>query len=451
MTRRGALSFPPQCYPPFPMPQVPAPQVSSKGQRPLVVCLVLAALLHLPVTPLASWFRLASLLVRREDPPPQPETRPETTLPIELVEPPAEASPGANAVALPSPPATDSPPEKKPAQQPLRHEKTPQENTARSSHPTGKAHASARLQEAHASQPSDGPSQGPQALAMDGSSEKTIGHPEATLTLWLDPWRQHPARAELEALFQCNPLWKPFLAVGLSPLQDLDGVMVSTAQPLEPRASTFLVSYRVEDSAVDQAMDELLSRSGAQGARLAPDVRRLRLWGRPVLAFRHPEHMLLLTPTEGWQELHDLPDPIELPAARGRALAVELEHPAPELATAGLHVPDRLQKLRLDVSLLADGSGEVFLQAESPNDSMATEDAAAVSSTLQGLVSDLSQAASLAGALSGVELHARTLADSLALTAQGRELSGSFSISTPQTQGVLKLLSRFICGGSSKH
>lgn len=278
------------------------------------------------------------------------------------------------------------------------------------------------------------------------SSDKqhVVGKPDASLVMWFSAWREHQTKTALEGLFACNGLWKPFLRVGLEPLSNLDGIMMTTSDIADGSAATYAVQYNVDKTKVDSAVDALLEKSGTYGKRLAKDAVQLHLWRRYVVAFEHPKNMLFLTPTKGWEELYHHQGPLNLPAARGRALSFTLEDPAPALRIVGAKAPLRLKEVKVDVFANVDGSIDVGVDFEDINEEAAKEDAPILSASLRQVVFDTLQAAKVAGAAFGVSGE-EIKAPAISFSASGNHITDTIQIPAAQTTTLMKTLGVFAC------
>ncbi|MFO0661261.1 MAG: hypothetical protein U0165_15725 [Polyangiaceae bacterium] len=442
-------------------------------QRRWVFSMALAITMHLPLTPAGSFFRLATALIFPDKTPPaeQPAKPPEQdpSLPFEMVEMPEEQKEAENAVELPpsqmggimgTPPAPT--PQKK--IEPVEKEKPqPVKKEAKKSEPKApkeEAGATAKLAsggdgttEVDDDSSGDGDAmvaakKGPVGLRGQ-TKDHTIGKPDASLVMWFEPWRQSPTRTALQGLFSCNPLWKPFIAEGLTPLDDLDGVMMSTSNVGDPAAATYAVKYNVEASKVDAALESLFKKSGPYGKRLDAKASQLALWGRYVVAFTHPRDMLFLTPTKGWSDIFLVKEPLSLPPSRGRALSFSLENPSVAMKTLGAKIPSRIKELKVDVSANYDTTIDLSIDFEDASEEAAQADAAEVTTIVRQFVFDTLQAAKIAGMAARVEGE-EIKAPNLSFTASGTHLSDTVKLPAAQASTLMKTLGYFACSSKKK-
>lgn len=455
------------------------PEARSKWpwylQRRWVLSVALAVTMHLPLTPAGSFFRLARTLIFPDKTPPQEQaSKPpeqDLSLPFEMVEMPEAQNDGENAVELPltqgggimgTPPA---PTPKKLAEkaelEKIEAEKKAEkkaeksaEKKAESKPSRSEAGATAKLSSA------DGTADGDEEAAGDGDAlaitkkgptglrgktkEQTIGKPDASLVMWFEPWRQSPTKGSLEALFACNALWKPFLSEGLAPLENLEGVMMSSSNVSDAAAATYAVKYNVERSKVDAAIESLLRKSGTFGRRLDKEAVQLSLWGRYVVAFPHPRDMLFFAPTKGWEDIYTVKDPLSLPPSRGRAMTFTLENPATAMRTIGAKVPSRLKELRIDVNANVDTTIDITIDFEDVDEAAAKSDAAEVTTSVGQFIFDTIQAAKIAGMAARVEGE-EIKAPSLSFSASGSHLSDTLKLPAAQASTLMKTLGFFAC------
>ncbi len=158
--------------------------------------------------------------------------------------------------------------------------------------------------------------------------------------------------------------------------------------------------------------------------------------------FTHADSMLFVAPTDGWRKIYDLPDPISLPASKGRVVNLTLQKPAKMLRRFGVELPSSLTELRLDLYANRDGSVDAQLDLIDSSEQVAAAHAPELNKSLGQLVSDLTQVASSAASLAPAELAGSLDARDLRLpspevTAVGPRLTTTLRLTAAQTGKLL--------------
>ncbi len=434
----------------------PAPQrrrTLAALRRPLVFTFFVALVVHTPFTPLFPLLRVlqraALLREDKRDWDYKDESKPDLSVPIELVQlPPKPDAPGGDAVALPAdkpapkaPQQPDSPPQKsevklgagKTAESP------PKDGDDKAVGP-GEKEKKAKLDDKKRKDGDDRKDE----VGLKGTTAKLAGKPNVSLALWFEPIRTHELAKVADKLFACAPEWRPFIAEGISPLSDLEGVLVVGPKLSDASKMTAAVQHRLEPERMKGVADAIVQRTG--GGWYEPEVARVRLMKHDRAMFTHPTSMIFLTPKDSYKAIHASRDPMSLPPSGGRALAVSLQKPARPLKKLGLRLPDRLTELRLDVFANPDGSADMQLDFEDVGEAEARADAKLVTATVQSLFADLSSVTRTVDALVDDGGNDATLRlPEVSFDAVEKRLTATAHFDTRQTSKMLSLLGRVVC------
>ncbi len=430
--------------PALPDPTVSPPRAAffARLRAPIVVATAIALLVHLPV-PMFSFLRLARrALVMRDalKPVDEPEVKaPDLELPIELVE-------------LPKPP----PPKELGGAPALPDPASPAPKDAEVKLGAGKGHAQA---EAPKAEGDDGAERAKEQRKQDekeelgirGAKDALAKKPAVMLAMWLAPLRETPLAEDTTELFACAPEWRPFLAEGVRPLDDVEGVLVTGPKLRDGSKMTAAVQHKVPAERARAITAALIAASGPRGGALESGVSRIVLMRRERAVFEHPTDMLFVTPVDGYAPIFRSKEPLSLPTADGRVLSLTLQKPSRELARLGVKIPSRMRELKIDVFANADGGADLqlWLEDASPKDAQAAEKP--VSDAVSSLFFDLGQGAAIAKALGKDEIADAVRLPSVAFDAVESRLTATVHFDAAQTRKMLSVLSLVVCPKKKPH
>ncbi|HEX7671021.1 MAG TPA: hypothetical protein VF395_15605, partial [Polyangiaceae bacterium] len=308
--------------------------------------LVLAVLLHLPLTPVGALVGLLALLHTHEEGPheqlhaiPVSLLSPEEMAALGMGEPP-EAKPASPSAAPKDPSPTDfappapssEPPKPKPKPRPKPKPEiadgglpsaadaggpVPHPDKPLSEHPDGGGAAPGPVE-----RPS---SVGGDPLAMVGKAS-SVADPNANVRLLLfnDRIRALPIAPRIGRLVARLPQWRSFFGpTGLDPIQDIDRVFVAGPQFRSSGDVVALLQYSVPTSAVRQAVDSIVKRE-PKGEWLSTKVPAARARAdRADRVFVLPKgHILMMVPPHLQDDAIQKAPSIAFPAIGGRAAVV---------------------------------------------------------------------------------------------------------------------------------
>lgn len=429
-------------------------------RRPLVFTFFVALAVHTPFTPLFPLLRVlqraALLREDKRDWDYKDEAPQDLSVPIELVQLPPKPSPaGEQAVALPVDRPADKPVDKAAPAPREPHEKSEVKlGAGKSAEPEAKAEGDKadpagdekKKQATEEKRRKDDARDKKDEIGLKGANAKLAGKPNVSLALWFEPIRKHELAKVADKLFACAPEWKPFLAEGVSPLSDLEGVLVVGPKLSDPAKMTAAVQHRLDAARMRSIAEALVQKSGAHGGWLEPEVARVLLLRRERAMFAHPTDMIFVTPKDSYKAIHASAQPMSLPPSGGRALAVQLQRPSQPLKKLGLRLPGRLSELRVDVFANADGSADMQLDFEDVGEAEARADAPLVTATVQSLFADLSSVTRAVDALVDDGGNDATLKlPEVTFDAVDKRLTATAHFDPRQTSKMLGLLGRVVC------
>ncbi len=250
-------------------------------------------------------------------------------------------------------------------------------------------------------------------MSLVGGLRRAIkSKPNVALVFWFSTMREHPLGPLVGSLLSCNPQWRDFLGDVIDPLQDLDGVMLVGPRMSDTSKLTILVQSRMEDSKIRQVMGlvgESAHRSGAGGpidAGAGTQAIRFRADRADRIAFTHPKNLIIVTPPEGFEQLQAQREAMSLPAGRGQAMSLTMVNPWRPLRMIGMHLPETLSEIRVNV--FATDSGGVRAEIEFEDQDAASAAAHAGDVTDQARAAAGLLASDITFVAEGNRLHAET-------------------------------------------
>lgn len=416
------------------MPPKAVPRLESliaildRSKKRLAAAFVLAVLLHFPLTPAMPLLRLAHRLTNQkaEAPPPPPQE-----VEVELREATRSEERRHAAQATPEP--------------------SPKSASVQMEPPTPVKFAGAKAPaQEEAEKAEDKPKDPPQKqrvknVGLEGLSSKAGDRPAVTLGVWFSSLRESPLGKRLIELAACDREWKRFMDQGVDPLRDLDGVLVVGPGLFHSELLTAAVRHGLSGERVHGVMDSLVSAT--KGRWLKPDVAAVRLGRSQRVLLSQQSDLFFITPSKGWQALHQVKEPLRVPSADGRAASLVFVKPNRVLERVGLRLPKRITELRLEVFANLDESADIKVELEASSAEAASAEAKSVSAQMHEFFSDIWTTASALQSLAGSKpsgAHLET-APRLDLEVDESTLSGMVHLSQGQTRATLDLLSSLLC------
>jgi hypothetical protein len=374
----------------------------------LAIALGLALVLHLPLTPFPWLLRwLGPWLHRHDTSWDYQDDR--VIVPISLVEapvesPPPAAEPPAEAKGVAEPAHA---PHKKPRPEPRgadagapdagdagpeagrAEERTADAGLARDREDAGGLLAHA-LTDAGARDAAGSAASVKDTLALSGALRQTVsGKPNVAIAMWFSTLRSHPLGQLVSSMLACNPQWKDFLGEDVDPVRDLDGVLLSGPRMTETSKVTVIVQTRMDAGKIREILRGLVAMSPASGGFLdagaGVTAARFRADRADRVAFTHPPGLVIITPPEGYEQLRSVRGPLPFPPSQGRAMSVTLVTPWRPARGLGLHLPETLRELRLDITAAADGGFDINGEFDDKDAESAQSHAADVTAQIAGL------------------------------------------------------------------
>lgn len=421
--------------------------------------LVLAILLHLPLTPLGALIGLLSLLhVPERDAP----TEQLHAIPVSLLSPeemaalglpvpePAKApEPAARAPQDPSaelgePMPSAEPPKPKPKPKPkpqlpdggLRETPdaapTPRVEKPAAEHPdSGVA--------AVASSPGEHPSAGGDPLAVVGKATP-VADPNANVRLLLfnDRIRSLPIAPRIGRLVARLPQWRSFFGpTGLDPIRDIDRVFIAGPQFRASGDVVAFLQYSVSTSLVRQAVDAIVKRE-PKGEWLATKVPAARARAdRSDRIFVLPKgHILLMVPPHLKDDAIAQAPQLSFPAVGGQAAVVAFLA-TPWRALLGLNapveIPRSIASATLTVTPSDDGGAVLHVSAVDETPDAAKSDASLLTRAINALTQRN------VGAVGAILFGGQTLSliEPIDLHADGKTIRGDARVTPRQLERLL--------------
>lgn len=447
------------------MPESVAAETRRRGQpaapaRRLSWSLLIAALLHLPLTPLGALLGLLSLLHW-----PTHESPPDTlnSIPVSLLSPEEMEQLGLGATPPPpppleatepkadeAPPAEVVPPKPKPKPKPKRPKpaavdggETPDGGAPpkpAASPPDGEAHP---LAAASAAAPGDAgapePKAKPDPLALAGKAT-SVADPNANVKLLLlnDRIKSLPIAPRIGQLVARLPQWRSFFGpAGLDPIRDIKGIYVAGPQFRVSADVVVVVSYSVSQATMHRAVDGIVNHP-PKGEWLDTPVAAARAHAdRADRIFVLPKSkIVLMVPPHLKDDAIAKAPRMAFPAIGGDAAVVAFVA-NPWRALMGLRapveIPHSIASVSLSLSPSADGGAVLHIDAtdDSP------EDARSHAALLTQAINAVTQ--QNVGALGALLFGGQTLSlvEPVELRAIGKSIRGDATITPRQLERLL--------------
>ncbi len=245
--------------------------------------------------------------------------------------------------------------------------------------------------------PADGGTRGnasvEDTLSLAGGLARTSkGKPNVAIAIWFSTIREHQLGRIASDVFRCVPQWRDFLGNTVDPTEELDGALLFGPRMADSSKVTIIVQTRMEQSRIKEILGGLVRSGRGTGAAWMEAGRgelaaRFRADRADRIAFTHPQHLVIVTPPEGYEQLHAVREALSLPASRGRAISLTMVTPWRPARARGLALPDTLSELRLDLLASADGGVDVAVELDDKDASSAEEHAALLTREIAELVS----------------------------------------------------------------
>ncbi len=411
---------------------------SGDLRAPFLLALVVAALVHLPMTPVMLVFSFISTLIDIKDAEKVDYDAGVTTISVDLdpsqaQQPPRPPQENVNAQQVEAPADPESAIKLPKGEERTAEARTePQARDSRSE-PEAKKEPEKKPPEKKT----------PEALGLTGDINRAVqGKTNVTLTVWFSSIRDYPNDESIRPLLSCGLLGATFQRAGIEPVRDIDGAMFAGQQLNDPRGFTVAVQHTLDGQQVHDAMDRLVKPKGEWIDEHAAKFYAVRA---QRVAFPHGARMLFVTPEKGWQQVRAIRNPLGIPEPRGRVLSLNLLRPSIPFRKLGLRLPESLAELRLDVYLSVTGDAEISMRFEDKDAASASRHADEVSRRVKDFfwqvkrVADVSSLLTTSPAAGPVELPDPVfVADDKAIVAQ-------LKLSAEQTSSLSSRLTGALC------
>ncbi len=448
------------------MPESVAEETRRRGQpaapaRKLSWFLAIAALLHLPLTPLGPLLGLLSLL---HWPSPEPPPDSLNSIPVSLLSPeemeqlglgtpppPAPPPEAAEPKAEDEAPAEPAPPKPKPKPKPrpkpaVRYDGGALESDAgakpAATPPDGGVRPMASA--VAAATPPDGgapaePKSKPDPLALAGKAA-SVADPNANVRFLLlnDRIRALPIAPRIGQLVARLPQWRSFFGpAGLDPIRDIKGIYVAGPQFRVSDEVVVVVSYNVTAAVMHKAVDGIVNHP-PKGEWLDAPIPAARAHAdRADRIFVLPKSkIVLMVPPHLKDDAIAKAPRMAFPAVGGDAAVVAFVA-KPWRALMGLRlpvdVPHSIASVSLSLSPTADGGAVLHVDAVDESPEVARDDAALLTRAINTMTQQN------VGALGALLFGGQTLSliEPVELKALGKSIRGDATITPRQLERLL--------------
>ena len=284
----------------------------------------------------------------------------------------------------------------------------------------------------------------PDALGLSGELDNTVkGKTNVTLTVWMGSMRSHPSAEDIKPLFTCGLLGSTFQRAGVEPMRDLDGVMFAGPQLNDLSKYTVAVRHHIGEKELHDAVDKLVQ---GKGKWIDSTAARIFAVKSNRVVFPHSKTLLFVTPEQGWEQVRAIRTPLALPQSKGRVLSLNLLKPSIPLRKLGLHLPDTLEEMRLDIYLSSTGTGEVRFVFEDKDEAQAAKHASVVAAQVKDFVWQLRRVGQISSAV-GSKSAASAMADlpTIEFVASEKQIVSEVQLSQEQVSSLLARLPTWMC------
>jgi len=265
-----------------------------------------------------------------------------------------------------------------------------------------------------------------------------------SIVFWFSTMREHPLGGLVGGILACNPQWRDFMGDLIDPLQDLDGVVLYGPRMSETSKLTVLAQSRMDDAKLRGVLEQLGHKPGAGPVDAGAGTRAVRFFADHAdrIAFTHPRNMIIVTPPEGVAQFPSQKESITLPAGHGQAMSMTMVTPWRPLRALGVKLPESLSEIRLNAFAMPDGS--VKLQVEFDDQDAASAEAHAPEVTQQ-----FHDAVSVAALAAGPFAPILVSSFNVEFVQQGNHLNAELQISRPLSAILLGWVRQRICPSSA--
>jgi len=404
-----------------------------------MLALVVAAVVHLPMTPVMMLFSFISSFIDIKDAERVDYDAGVTTISVDLdptqaQQPPPPSREKVNAQQVEAPPDPNS------AIKLPKGEERPAEAKTEAQEKDPKAEAEAKKEEPP--KPEEKKKK-PEELGLTGELNKGVqGKTNVTLTVWFSSIRDYPQGEEVRPLLKCGLLGATFDRAGIDPVRDIDGAMFAGQQLNDPKGFTVAVQHNLDDQKIHDAMDRLVKPKGSWIDEKAAKFYAVRA---QRVAFPHGGKMLFVTPEQGWQQVRAIKNPLGIPASRGRVLSLNLLRPSIAFKKLGLRLPDSLTELRLDIYLSVTGDSEIMIRFEDKDAASASRHADEITRRVKDFFWQVQRVADVASLVTSSSSAGNVELPEMAFLPDEKAIVGQAKLTHDQTTALVGRLVPVLC------
>lgn len=414
-------------------------QTDTQGRRRMWRLVILSAVLHTPLMPIAALVGLLSL-VGGPSSQAVPDDKPIRAIPVELISGQGLFGPGA-------PGAKKSPAEKPASPKPPR--------VKRVAHKGPSLDVGARHHAAEGDAGVDAGRPGRDAGRADAGTGRSVGDPVAMsgsagritnpnanvrLLIYSDRIRHNPLGPRIGQLLGAAYQWRDFFGTaGLDPIRDLDRILIVGPQLRDSSNVVAVLRYNVSRARMREALGALVARDTSRGAWLDAGVPVARASAdRAERVFVMPApHIVVVAPLSAAKSAESLRAPLHFPSPHGNeALVAYVRTPWRAFIGIRFNVPKSIRWVRLGITPTANGGAVASLLAEDASEQAARDDAEMLTRAINAVTQ---VNLGIVGALFG----ARKLSfiQPVNLQSQGKDIVGTITATRKQLDGLIEAVS----------
>jgi hypothetical protein len=209
--------------------------------------------------------------------------------------------------------------------------------------------------------------------------------PNVSLFFWLSSVREHALGDLLKSMLVCNPAWRESLGDQIDPLQDIEAIMLAGPRMSETSKLTMAIQLGMGQPEIDGILDALAQRPGSSSIDEAASSHATRFFADRAdrVALTHPRKLLIVTTSEGFEQLRDLRTSLSFPSGKGRAMSLTMVDPWRPLQAVGAKLPETLTEMRLSAYGASDGGVDLDIEFDDRDAASAEVDATEVTTQVR--------------------------------------------------------------------
>jgi hypothetical protein len=388
------------------------------SRKRLWTLLMLSALAHVPLTPVAALFGLLAFLGHKAELAPSEPLPAINAIPVDLIEEERPAEP----------------------EQKQPREPAPKASVERAAKPAVALEASEeKPKPASKEQEAEKPAAErgiPDPVAMAGSAAKVAdANANVRLLIFTDRIRNHPLGDQIGKLLAGADQWKDFFGSGgLDPIRDVDRILIAGPQLRDSSEVLAVLRHNASPAKLRGAVDALVQRD-PEGKWLEGPVpaAQARADRAPRVFVLASSRILVVTPPSAVDNVLKQAPSLRFPEPKGNeALTTYLVTPWRAFIGVPFEIPKSIKWVRMRITPTSDGGASAELVAKDESPELAEQNA-------RKLMDDINRLTQLSTGVLGKAFGIKStysVIEPVVFTAQGDEIHGTV-VAKPRQLGAL--------------